>query len=66
MPAPAPHELVRQDPRSGADADGATPQTEDKRDIEIAEERLREIEADPGSVLRGAELDDFMKSILQP
>ena len=65
MPATAPQELARQDPRSGADADSATPQqTEDKRDIEIAEQRLREIEADPGSVLRGAELDDFMKSIL--
>ena len=65
MPATAPQELARRNPRGGADADSATPQqTEDKRDIKIAEQRLREIEADPGSVLRGAELDDFMKSIL--
>ena len=65
MPTTAPQGLARPDRRSSADAGSATPQqTEDERDIEIAEERLREIEADPGSVLRGAELDDFMKSIL--
>ncbi|MCY4599775.1 MAG: hypothetical protein OXF27_07635 [Acidobacteria bacterium] len=39
-------------------------QTEDERDVEIAEQRLREIESDPGTVLRGTELDDFMKSVL--
>ena len=65
MPATAPEELARQGPRGEADADSATPQqTEDKRDIEIAQQRLREIEANPDSVLRGAELDDFIKSIL--
>ena len=65
MPATAPQGLARPDQRGSADTGSATPQqTEDERDIEIAEERLREIEADPGSVLRGAELDDFMKSIL--
>ena len=65
MPATAPQKLARQDPRGEADADSATPQrTEDERDIEIARRRLREIEANPGSVLRGAELDEFIKSIL--
>ena len=65
MPATAPEELARQDPRGDADADSATPQqTENERDIEIAHRRLREIEANPESVLRGAELDEFIKSIL--
>ena len=65
MPTTTPHGLVRPARPGTADAGTATPQqTEDERDIEIAEERLREIEEDPESVLRGAELDDFMKSIL--
>ena len=65
MPTTTPQGLVRPARRGAADAGTATPQqSEDERDIEIAEKRLREIEEDPESVLRGAELDDFMKSVL--
>ena len=65
MPVTAPQGLTHSDPRGNADAGSVKPQqTEDERDVEIAEQRLREIESDPGTVLRGTELDDFMKSIL--
>ena len=65
MPVAAPPGPTHPDPRGSADAGRMKPQqTEDERDVEIAEQRLREIESDPGTVLRGTELDDFMKSIL--
>ena len=65
MPVTAPPGPTHPDPRGSADAGRMkAQQTEDERDVEIAEQRLREIESDPGTVLRGTELDDFMKSIL--